>query len=270
MKNDLTGFERKLARMRTRFPAMLKDMAQRTQALFQLYIEEQLDDVGPAPGTWSASSRLGAQSGALSRSFVRGQPGNIFEVDIRGGRMRVRVGTAVQYGSESPGAVAALHNSGGFIKSKGMMERWFLAQAIAAMPAVTPRAPALGRDGMAMPERGAGGRFLSPAQVRRRALKEARERAARLANPRDSRGRFRRARPLRASAIGALKRAEQLNNAKARFYAVMALSVLKKGGVDVKKRPFFDNAVREFKSDGIPTLLDGLQRAILDLWYDTI
>ncbi len=45
---------------------------------------------------------------------------------------------------------------------------------------------------------------------------------------------------------------------KYEWYKQMALSVLSKGGINIKARPFFEPAMKEFKEDGIPKIINTL------------
>jgi len=42
------------------------------------------------------------------------------------------------------------------------------------------------------------------------------------------------------------------------WYKIMALSVLKRGGINIKARPYFEKAMKEFQRDGIPKIIDGI------------
>ncbi len=53
----------------------------------------------------------------------------------------------------------------------------------------------------------------------------------------------------------------QYAKSKNRFFKVMALSVQKRGGVTIPKRPFFATAVQRFQAEGLPRLLDDLFQA---------
>jgi len=46
----------------------------------------------------------------------------------------------------------------------------------------------------------------------------------------------------------------QYAKTKQQFYKIIALSVMKKGGVNIKKRAYFDNATAAFQSDAIPRI----------------
>lgn len=46
----------------------------------------------------------------------------------------------------------------------------------------------------------------------------------------------------------------QYAKTKAPFYKIIALSVMKKGGVNIRKRAYFDNAVKEFNDKAIPQI----------------
>jgi phage gpG-like protein len=48
----------------------------------------------------------------------------------------------------------------------------------------------------------------------------------------------------------------QYAKSKNPFFKVMALSVQKRGGVTIPKRPFFANAVARFQAEGLPRLLE--------------
>ncbi len=45
---------------------------------------------------------------------------------------------------------------------------------------------------------------------------------------------------------------------KYEWFKQMALSVLTKGGVNIKARPFFEPAMKEFKSEGIPKIINNI------------
>ena len=42
------------------------------------------------------------------------------------------------------------------------------------------------------------------------------------------------------------------------WYKIMALSVLKRGGINIKARPYFEKAMKEFQRDGLPKIIDGI------------
>jgi len=53
----------------------------------------------------------------------------------------------------------------------------------------------------------------------------------------------------------------QYAKTKQQFYKIIALSVMKKGGVNIKKRAYFDNATAAFQSEAIPRIsTDVLER----------
>jgi len=90
-------------------PVILKSL-ERMPFVMQAYIganmtfQGQADRIAP-----SKSDKLTTYSGALFRSFAKGQPGNVFKVSEQGNNFEVEYGSSLRY--------AAIHEFGGFIKA---------------------------------------------------------------------------------------------------------------------------------------------------------
>jgi phage gpG-like protein len=90
-------------------PVILKSL-ERMPFVMQAYIganmnfQGQADRIAP-----SKSDKLTTYSGALFRSFTKGQPGNVFKVSQNGDNFDVEYGSSIKY--------AAIQEFGGFIKA---------------------------------------------------------------------------------------------------------------------------------------------------------
>lgn len=90
-------------------PVIMKAL-ERMPFVMQAYIgtnmtyQGQADRIGPSKDT-----KLTTYSGALFRSFAKGQTGNVFKVSEQGGNFEVEYGSSIKY--------AAIHEFGGFIKA---------------------------------------------------------------------------------------------------------------------------------------------------------
>lgn len=107
----------RILRLQRNLQKTLAEFADEVRFYFQAYVEESFEETSQAPYTLSGSDKLHVNSGALTRSYIPGQPGNINQISVIGGRMQLRVGTSLIY--------AKIHEYGGFIKSKGKMAAWF-------------------------------------------------------------------------------------------------------------------------------------------------
>lgn len=89
--------------------------------VMQAFIGSQMVNTGLksriAPST---NTRLEINTGNLFRSFSRGAVGNIHKVNINGGLYELEYGSSLPY--------AAIHEYGGFIRSKGNMQKYFWAR----------------------------------------------------------------------------------------------------------------------------------------------
>lgn len=118
MQVDTRGARAKIARFEADIKDILSSVAQELEFQFQAYAEENFQESGGSG--FNTSSKLRVQSGGLTRSLIPGQPGNISDVRISAdGRLNMRVGTKLVY--------AKVHEYGGFIKSKGRMEKKLMA-----------------------------------------------------------------------------------------------------------------------------------------------
>lgn len=114
--NDL---QQKLAQVEREFPGYLKGALKRMPFLLQGYIgaemdyrEQQRDAIPTAP---SKSAKLQTGRGALFQSFLPKGKGNFFEEHDDG----FTIGSSLKY--------AEIHETGGFVKSKGKMDKFFWA-----------------------------------------------------------------------------------------------------------------------------------------------
>lgn len=101
-------------------PALAKDFLQRAPRLIQVHVERYLDDRGPPPDSFSRSDRLGAQSGRLSRSLVRGQEGHSETLRTSGGSVELVYRITLPY--------ARAHDEGRQITATSRMIRFFWAK----------------------------------------------------------------------------------------------------------------------------------------------
>lgn len=90
-------------------PVIIKAV-ERMPIVMQAYIgtnmtfQGQADRIAP-----SKDSKVATYSGALFRSFAKGQPGNVFKVTDQGSNFEVEYGSSIKY--------AAIQEFGGFIKA---------------------------------------------------------------------------------------------------------------------------------------------------------
>jgi phage gpG-like protein len=70
--------------------------------------------------TWSKQKQLRVRSGRLFRSLGPNDANNITTVQVSDGKAALLYGTRLVY--------ASIHETGGFIASKGKMDKWFWAQ----------------------------------------------------------------------------------------------------------------------------------------------
>lgn len=83
---------------------------ERLPFVMQAYIGANMDFQGQAERIApSKSSKVATYSGALFRSFAKGQPGNVFKVSQQGNIFEVEYGSSLKY--------AAVHEFGMFIKA---------------------------------------------------------------------------------------------------------------------------------------------------------
>lgn len=117
---------------------LLKDALQRAAFGLQAYIGAEMQGGKPDDSwrqgkpksgikafpatktTWSKEKQLRVQSGRLFKSLAPNSPDNIATIQVSSGKVALLYGTRVVY--------AAIHESGGFIASKGKMDKWFWAQ----------------------------------------------------------------------------------------------------------------------------------------------
>lgn len=174
MSVDTSGFEQRIKRVEQETRDGLQSFADEAMYLFQGFVEESFEEGSAAEGKFSGSKNLHVNSGALTRSYIPGQPGNVSAIKVEAnGRLTFTVGTTLVY--------ARIHEEGGFVRSKGKMEKFFWAMYM---------------------------------QTRRE------------------------------------------------FYRIMALSVRKKGGVQMPARPFHAPAVKAMQTDGKRILLQRLSRLL--------
>lgn len=117
---DGNEFEKRIKRIQQKLPETLASIAESLQFQMQALVEEGYHQGSPS-GPGGSGSKLYVRSGRLTRSWIPGQPGNVSSVETTAdGRMKMELGTTVVY--------ARIHEEGGFIKSRGKMERYFMAR----------------------------------------------------------------------------------------------------------------------------------------------
>lgn len=115
---DAKEFRRKIDRLASRMPGILRTVGEEMQYAFQAFAEEHFTEGGDGPNT---GDKLRVQSGDLTRSLIPGQDGSISSLVVTpDGRLKLRIGTALIYGR--------IHETGGFIESKGAMHKYFWAR----------------------------------------------------------------------------------------------------------------------------------------------
>lgn len=113
MAVNSSGLSARLPRIRAAIADALQSYADEVPYLLSAYIEENWHESGG--GEPNLTDKLYVRSGKLARSYIPGQPGNLSEVKMEPGKVRVRFGTTLVY--------ASVHEYGGFIKSKGRMHK---------------------------------------------------------------------------------------------------------------------------------------------------
>ncbi len=159
--------EQKIARVVAAIPALMTEVAEMLGEDFPAYIEAEMTQSKIAAATFNTSDKLHSNTpvGGLADSF---RP----DAEDSGTKISVSArGISGEFGSKKP--YALIHNTGGFIASKGNMHKFFWAKYA---------------------------------------------------------------------------------KTKTPFYKIIALSVMKKGGVNIRKRAYFDNAVKEFNDKAIPQI----------------
>ncbi len=86
----------------------------------QAYINENMQTQAANPAAFNTTGKLYTRKGALVRSFVPGQPGNIFNV-----KRADEKGLVIDFGTSLP--YASIHEYGGKIKSSPRMIGYFWA-----------------------------------------------------------------------------------------------------------------------------------------------
>ena len=100
---------------------IIADSLQQFPFIMKGYIGTQMEFRGAADRIApSTSSKLAINTGALFRSFTKGQPGNVYKVTQQGSIFEL------DYGSDLP--YAKIQEYGGFIMSKGNMHKYFWAK----------------------------------------------------------------------------------------------------------------------------------------------
>jgi len=100
---------------------IINDQLLRFPFVMQAYIGSNMVNTGLktriAPST---NTRLEINTGNLFRSFAKGGVGNIYKTKVSGDLYELEYGSSLPY--------AAIHEYGGFIKSKGKMHKYFWAR----------------------------------------------------------------------------------------------------------------------------------------------
>ena len=164
-------------------PKLMADVAHKLPIQFQSLVMSEMDigepsdawkNAKPYSGTgvfetgWSNSVKLRSQTGGYIKSYLPKHPKTLTRTEVGRYGLKAQIGTEY-FGKKN------IHETGGFIKSKGKMHKYFWAKYI---------------------------------------------------------------------------------DSKDEFYKIMALSVMKNGGVTIKKRPSFAPAVKRFKSEVANVWLD--------------
>ncbi len=116
MTND---FDERIKMLQTTFAGFMKQAKQEFPLVMQAYINENLHSSPANPAAFNTTDTLYTRSGALVRSFIAGQKGNIFQgtADERG--------LQLTYGSSLP--YAAIQEFGGTIQATPRMIGYFWA-----------------------------------------------------------------------------------------------------------------------------------------------
>lgn len=118
MSVDARQFEQAIQRLVKQIPSYLEGLAEELSYAFHAYVEENFHETAPsAPG--GKGNKLHVRSGALTRSFIPGQPGNATVRRISNGVLKLVLGSTLAY--------AKIHEKGGFVRSKGKMEKRLMA-----------------------------------------------------------------------------------------------------------------------------------------------
>ncbi len=111
------GFGQRIDRFLRELNRYLLGEMQKIGLELQADITSQMQFTQPSGGSFRQGSRLGVETGDLSRSLIPGKPGNIFKV--AGSLVK---GYDVEYGID-PDVIhyALIHETGGFIRHRGKM-----------------------------------------------------------------------------------------------------------------------------------------------------
>ena len=114
---DTAAFEQRIERFLRRLNAYLLGEMQKTGFELQADVSSQMAFTQPAGGSFRSGSKLGVETGDLSRALLPGKPGNIFTL-----AGSIAQGFDVDYGiDEDVIPYAVIHETGGFVRHKGKM-----------------------------------------------------------------------------------------------------------------------------------------------------
>lgn len=109
-----------LNRIRSQIPGIIKQVfTQEAPTLIEASIGTNFEDGAKGDGP-STSTKLYIGTGQLARSLKKGDKNNIFNFSMTENEIKLEYGTKLQY--------AKIHETGGFIKSKGRMASFFWAK----------------------------------------------------------------------------------------------------------------------------------------------
>jgi phage gpG-like protein len=115
---DTREFKRRVESLARAMPGILRGVGEELQYMFQAFAEEHFTEGGDGPNT---GRKLRVQSGDLTRSLIPGQEGSLSKITVTpDGRLSVKIGSSLVYGR--------LHETGGFVRSKGRMHKYFFAR----------------------------------------------------------------------------------------------------------------------------------------------
>lgn len=116
---DHSGFRRHASAWLKIAPDILADHFAKLPPKIAANIRRHLSKRTIPEGAWSRSSKLGSRTGALDKALERGAPGNTTVIQ------KNAHGATLRYALDVP---QAIHETGGFIASKGRMHRYFWAR----------------------------------------------------------------------------------------------------------------------------------------------
>lgn len=118
---DFGGYNAHVNRFVQRVPSTLKGFIERIPYIAQAYIGSEMTDLGTEV-VFNPGSQPGIRTGSVLRSLIQNQPYNIFKATV------TPDGATLEYGTSHPGAHVNETGQPAIIKSKGKMERFFMAK----------------------------------------------------------------------------------------------------------------------------------------------